>query len=55
MRISVMLDDNLIKFALQASGFRTGKEAIEEGLKLLVDVHRQKRIKAFRGKLRWTR
>jgi len=54
MRTNVVLDDDLMKSALSLSGLKTKKKAIEEGLKLLVDVHRQKRIKAFRGKLKWT-
>lgn len=54
MRTNVVLDDNLIQTALQSSGLKTKKKAIEEGLKLLIQVNRQKRIKRFRGKLRWT-
>ena len=54
MRTNVVLDDDLMKSALSLSGLKTKKKAIEEGLKLLVDVHRQKRIRAFRGKLKWT-
>ena len=53
MRTNVVLDDELIKSALKLSGFKTKRKAIEEGLKLLIDVHRQRRIKGFRGKLRW--
>lgn len=54
MRTNVVLDDDLVKSALNLSGIRTKKKAIEEGLKLLIDVNRQKRIKGFRGKLKWT-
>lgn len=54
MRTNVVLDDDLVKSALSLSGIRTKKKAIEEGLKLLIDVNRQKRIKGFRGKLKWT-
>ena len=52
--MSVVLDDDLVKSALKASGFKSRKEAIEEGLKLLINVHAQKKIRAFRGKLRWS-
>jgi Arc/MetJ family transcription regulator len=55
MRISVVLDDDLMKLALKASGFKTKKQAIEEGLKLLISVRHQERIRAFRGKLKWTK
>jgi hypothetical protein len=40
--------------ALRVSGIKTKKEAIEEGLKLLVHMKNQEKIKAFRGKLTWT-
>ena len=54
MRTNVVLDDDLIKSALRLSGLKTKKKAIEEGLKLLIQVNRQKKIKDFRGKLKWT-
>lgn len=54
MRTNVVLDDDLVKSALEASGIKTKKKAIEEGLKLLIDVNCQKKIKAFRGKLKWS-
>ncbi len=46
--MNVLIDDALMESALKASGKKTKKEAIEEGLKLLV------RMKGFRGKLEWT-
>jgi Arc/MetJ family transcription regulator len=54
MRTNVVIDDNLMASALKASGLKTKKDAIEEGLKLLVQVRSQKAIKGFRGKLQWT-
>ena len=54
MRTNVVIDDDLIKSALTLSGIKTKKKAIEEGLKLLIRVNRQKKIKDFRGKLKWT-
>ncbi len=54
MRTNVVIDDELMKSALKASGLKTKKDAIEEGLKLLVQVKGQKKIKSFRGKLKWT-
>ena len=54
MRTNVVLDDNLVKSALRLSGFKTKKKAIEEGLKLLIQLNRQKKVKSFRGKLKWT-
>lgn len=54
MRTNVVLDDDLVKSALEASGIKTQKRAIEEGLKLLIEVHGQKKIKSYRGKLKWS-
>ena len=54
MRTNVVVDDDLMESALKVSGLRTKKDAIEEGLKLLLQVKRQKDIKRFRGKLNWS-
>jgi len=54
MRTNVVLDDDLMRTALELSGFETKKKAIEEGLKLLIQLNRQSQIKKYRGKLRWT-
>jgi Arc/MetJ family transcription regulator len=54
MRTNVVIDDDLMESALKASGIKTKKDAIEEGLKLLVQLKTQEKIKGFRGKLRWT-
>jgi Arc/MetJ family transcription regulator len=54
MRTNVVVDDALMESALKVSGLRTKKDAIEEGLKLLVQVKGQKKIKRFRGKLKWS-
>ena len=53
MRTNVVLDDNLINAALELTGFQTKKKAIEEGLKLLIQVNKQSKIKQYRGKLSW--
>jgi Arc/MetJ family transcription regulator len=53
MRTNVVIDNDLMESALKVSGLRTKKDAIEEGLKLLVQVKGQKRVKDFRGKLKW--
>ena len=53
MRTNVVIDDQLMKDALELSGFRTKKAAIEAGLKLLVEFSQQAKVKDFRGKLKW--
>jgi len=52
MRTNVVIDDDLMKSALKASGVKTKKDAIEEGLKLLAPVRGRKDIRKFRGKLK---
>jgi Arc/MetJ family transcription regulator len=54
MRTNVVINDDLMESALRASGIKTKKGAIEEGLKLLVQMKNQEKIKGFRGKLKWT-
>ena len=42
MRTNVVIDDDLMESALKLTGLKTKKDAIEEGLKLLVQVNSQK-------------
>jgi Arc/MetJ family transcription regulator len=53
MRTNVVIDDDLMESALKASGRKTKKDAIEEGLRLLVQIKGQEKIRNFRGKLQW--
>ena len=53
MRTNIVIDDQLMEEALKASGLSTEEEVIEEGLKALIKIKSQERIKAFRGKLKW--
>jgi len=43
-----------MKDALELSGFRTKKAAIEAGLRLLVKFSQQAKVKDFRGKFKWS-
>jgi Arc/MetJ family transcription regulator len=54
MRTNVVIDDKLMESALKASGIKTKKDVIEEGLKLLLQMKNQERIKRLRGKLKWS-
>ena len=54
MRTNVVIDDKLMSVALKASGLKTKKDTIEAGLKLLVKLNRQAKLKTFRGKLKWS-
>ncbi len=54
MRTNVVIDDQLMNNAQKLSGLRTKKGTIEAGLKLLVKIKKQEKVKRFRGKLKWT-
>lgn len=53
MRTNIVIDDQLMADALKATGLGTKKEAVEEGLKLLVRQNKQQAIRKLRGKLKW--
>jgi Arc/MetJ family transcription regulator len=53
MRTNIVIDDQLMADALKATGLNTKKEAVEEGLKLLVRRNKQQEIRKLRGKLKW--
>ena len=53
MRANIVIDDDLMDEALKVSRLKTKKDAVEEGLKLLVQRKKQENIKDLRGKLHW--
>lgn len=53
MRTNIIVDDLLMSQALELSGFKTKKQAVEEGLRLLIAMKKQESIRQFRGKLHW--
>ena len=53
MRTNIVIDDALMKQAMQASGARSKREAVELGLRTLVKLQQQAEIRAFRGLLGW--
>jgi len=53
MRTNIVIDDQLMERALAAPRYRTKREAVEEGLRLLVRFKEQERIREARGKLPW--
>lgn len=54
MRTNIVIDEKLMAEAIKASGARTKKEAVELGLKTLIRLKQQERIRGYRGKLRWS-
>ena len=54
MRTNIVIDDRLMRETLRATGLKTKREAVEEGLRTLVRLSRQSELRQFRGKLKWT-
>lgn len=54
MRTNIVIDEKLMAEAIKVSGARTKKEAVELGLKSLIRLKQQERIRGYRGKLRWS-
>jgi Arc/MetJ family transcription regulator len=53
MRTNVVIDDALMDEALKIPGLKTKRQAIEEGLRLLVRTRQQGKIRRLRGTLNW--
>ncbi len=53
MRTNIVIDDKLMDLALKLTGLKTKKEVVEEGLKTLISIRKQAKLKALRGKLQW--
>ncbi|HSA60733.1 MAG TPA: type II toxin-antitoxin system VapB family antitoxin [Nitrospiraceae bacterium] len=53
MRTNIVIDDKLMRETLRATGLKTKREAVEEGLRTLLRLKRQAAIRRFRGKLDW--
>ncbi len=53
MITNIVMDEKLIDDAIQATGLKTQQEVIELGLKILIRLKQQEKIKAYRGNLKW--
>jgi antitoxin ParD1/3/4 len=53
MRTNIDIDDALMEQALRAGPFKTKKDAVEAGLKLLARQAAYREILKWRGKLKW--
>jgi Arc/MetJ family transcription regulator len=53
MRTNIDIDDRWMREAMQRSGARTKRAAVEAGLKLLAQTHAQGSIRRLRGKVLW--
>ncbi len=54
MRTNIVIDDELMEAAMKAGGFKTKRDAVEEGLRLLARRAAYQNIRALRGKLKWS-
>lgn len=53
MRTNIVIDDQLMAEALKVSGARTKREAVELGLRTLLQLNRQREIRRLRGRIQW--
>jgi Arc/MetJ family transcription regulator len=53
MRTNIEIDDKLMKDALRVTGAKTKKEAVELGLRTLLDLRAQEKARELRGKITW--
>jgi len=53
MPMNTVIDDELMRDALRATGLKTKREVVELGLQTLLGLHKQAQIRQLRGKLNW--
>ena len=53
MRTNIVIDDELMRDTLRATGLKTKREVVELGLRTLLRLRRQAEIRRLRGKLNW--
>lgn len=53
MRISIEIDDRLMKDAIAFAGLKTRREVVDLALRTLLRLTQQQKIRNFRGRLVW--
>ncbi len=53
MRTNIVIDDELMQAALEATGLPTKRAVVEAALKLIVRLRAQERIRDLRGRISW--
>lgn len=53
MRTNIVIEDQLMREALRATGLKTKREAVELGLRTLVRLKAQGEFRKLRGKVQW--
>lgn len=54
MYTNIVIDDGLLRDAMQVTGATTKRQVVELGLASLIRLEEQERTRGLRGKLRWT-
>ena len=53
MRTNIVLDDELIEKARTLTGLKTKRAVVEEGLRTLIRLRQQEKVRNLFGKLHW--
>lgn len=53
MRTNIDIDNELISAVIDACGYKTKKETVEESLKMMLKINRQRSFRALRGRINW--
>jgi hypothetical protein len=53
MRTNIVIDDTLMAATLKATGLKTKREAVEQGLRTLLRLKQQTELRKLRGKYEW--
>ena len=53
MRTNIVIDDALMRDAMQATGARSKRQAVELGLRTLIQLKQQEALRQFKGRLPW--
>ena len=53
MRTNIVINDTLIEEAMLLTGIKTKREVVEEALRLLVRINKQKSVLGLRGQIQW--
>jgi Arc/MetJ family transcription regulator len=53
MRTNIEIDDTLMTEAQKASGYATKKQTVEQALRLMIRLRRQREVATVFGKYRW--
>lgn len=53
VRTNIVIDDKLMQATLKATGIKTKREAVEQGLRTLLRLKQQTELRKLRGKYEW--